>query len=185
MVVRVFYRQGRDTNHFLNSNDSVSRTNYLRVLAVASIDILLTLPIGITNLVLIVLASPHKMTFYPGWQVVHSHWAPTSESYAQLLEGGTFNVARTYFTRWTSPVLAFAIFALFGLTSQARTTYCRPFSLVRRAISPGPAQKSKSVRSIISLESSAHPHMVALDAEAGYVPLTAVSYASTQMTTVF
>ena len=57
MVVRVFYRQGRDTNHFLNSNGSVSRTNYLRVLAVASIDILLTLPTGVTNLVLVVLGS--------------------------------------------------------------------------------------------------------------------------------
>ncbi|KZV64899.1 STE3-domain-containing protein [Peniophora sp. CONT] len=170
MVVRVFYRQGRDTNHFLYSNDSVSRTNYMRVLAVASIDILLTLPIGITNLVLIALAAPHTMTFYPGWKLVHSHWAPTGETYARLLEGGTFNVARTYFTRWTSPVLAFAIFALFGLTAQARATYCRPFLAIKELgwtrIRP---QKAESAHSIVSLDSDHYRHKVMLDAELGYV----------------
>ncbi|VDB84664.1 unnamed protein product [Peniophora sp. CBMAI 1063] len=166
MVARVFYRQGRDTNQFLNSNGTVSRTNYLRVLAVASTDMLLTLPIGITNLVLFVLSSPHEMTFYPGWEHVHSHWNPTSESYSKLLERGTFNVARTYFTRWTSPVLAFAIFALFGLTTQARATYWRPFSSIKKRILPQ-RPKSKSARSMVSVDSDQYPHIVTLDAETG------------------
>lgn len=168
MVARVFYRQGRDTNHFLNSNDLVTRTSYLRVLAVASIDILLTLPIGVTNLILGALAAPHTVTFYPGWEAVHSHWNPVSESYAEFLEGGTFNVARTYFTRWTSPVLAFAIFALFGLTAQARATYCRPFSLIKQLILWRTGHNSEATHSIVSLESNQYSHKVLLDAELGY-----------------
>ena len=48
-VARIFYRQNRDVNDFLRSNSSVSRINYFRLLALASIDTLLTLPLGIVT----------------------------------------------------------------------------------------------------------------------------------------
>ncbi|VDB95450.1 unnamed protein product [Peniophora sp. CBMAI 1063] len=118
----MFYRHNREVNHFLQSNNSVSRTNYLRILALSSIDILLTLPIGITNIVLAVnngLASG-PIPFYFGWTYDHTDWQLESVSYAALVSGGTLNVAEFYFTNWSSPVLAFVIFGLFGVTSEAR-----------------------------------------------------------------
>ncbi|VDC00863.1 unnamed protein product [Peniophora sp. CBMAI 1063] len=124
---RIFYRQSREVNHFLQSNTSVSRTNYFRVLALASIDILLTMPVGIATVVLAVEDSLAlgPIPFYFGWTYDHTGpgWQPESYSYAEMVSDGTFNVANIYFTRWTSPVLAFAIFGLFGVTPEARASY--------------------------------------------------------------
>ena len=36
-----------------------------------------------------------------------------------------FTITQEFFVHWTSPVLAFAIFGLFGVTSEARASYWR------------------------------------------------------------
>ncbi|KZV66104.1 fungal pheromone STE3G-protein-coupled receptor [Peniophora sp. CONT] len=125
-VVLLFHRQRRDINRFLHSNGSVSRHSYFRILALASIDILLTLPIGIVILVLVVQAGTTPgggLTFYPGSVGLHSNWSPTGFLYSDLLEEGTFAIAELYLSTWTSPFLAFVIFGLFGLTAEARASY--------------------------------------------------------------
>ncbi|KZV65972.1 fungal pheromone STE3G-protein-coupled receptor [Peniophora sp. CONT] len=126
-VARLFYRQSREINHFLQSNNSVSRTNYYRIFALASIDILLTLPIGIANIILAVtqLLSLGAMPFYFGWTYDHTDWEPESYSYGEVVASGPSETAQQYFAQWTSPVLAFAIFGLFGVTSEARASYWR------------------------------------------------------------
>ncbi|VDB95773.1 unnamed protein product [Peniophora sp. CBMAI 1063] len=127
-VVRIFYRHNREMNQFLQSNNSVSRTNYFRILALASIDILLTLPIGVAIIVLNVkdqLSSFDRFPFYYGWTYDHTDWQPVSFSFADIVSEGPFNVAALYFTYWTSPALAFVIFGLFGITSEARASYWR------------------------------------------------------------
>ncbi|VDB87015.1 unnamed protein product [Peniophora sp. CBMAI 1063] len=127
-VARIFYLHGREVTHFLQSNNSVNRTHYFRILALASIDILLTLPIGIANIVLSVedeVARIGPIPFYFGWTYDHTGWQPQSYSYAAVVSEGTFVVAQEYFVQWTSPALAFAIFALFGITAEARASYWR------------------------------------------------------------
>ena len=127
-VARIFYRQTRDVNDFLRSNTSVTRTSYLRILVLASIDIMLTLPFGIVSIALDLISAEKQtpgLPFYWGWTVLHTEWAPTSVSYSEMFAGGTGPLARFYFSQWTSPVLAFAIFGLFGLTSEARASYWR------------------------------------------------------------
>ncbi|KZV63984.1 STE3-domain-containing protein [Peniophora sp. CONT] len=123
-VARTCYRQSRDTNYFRHSNDSVSRTNYFRILALASVDIILTLPIGIANIVLVVVQSG-PFPFYLGWDVDHTEWEPQGLSYAEIVAQGTSTLAQVYFAQWTSPFLAFVIFGLFGVTSEARVSYWR------------------------------------------------------------
>lgn len=124
-VVRIFYRQNRELNRFLRSNGSVSRANYLRILALARIDILLTLPIGIVNIALSVSSNiaQGSFSFYPGWNEVHGDWTPIVFTYAELKAFGPSTLAEFYFAYWTSPVLAFAIFGLFGLAAEARSSY--------------------------------------------------------------
>ncbi|KZV66761.1 fungal pheromone STE3G-protein-coupled receptor, partial [Peniophora sp. CONT] len=126
-VTRTYYRQRRDVDSFLRSNPSISRTNYLRILFLASIDILLTMPIGIVTITLVIVQarSLDLFPFYPGWTYLHTDWEPSGLSYAELEAGGTAYLAGTYFALWTSPVLAFAIFGLFGVTPEARASYWR------------------------------------------------------------
>ena len=123
----MFYRQSRDIDRFLQSNNFVSRNNYMRILALASIDVLINLPVGIANIVLDVTEtlSVGPMPFYFGWTYDHTDWEPVGYSYAKIVAFGTSAVAQAYFSQWTSPFLAFVIFGLFGVTSEARACYWR------------------------------------------------------------
>ncbi|VDB95524.1 unnamed protein product [Peniophora sp. CBMAI 1063] len=148
-VARVFYRHSREIDYFLQSNNSVSRTNYFRILALASIDILLTLPIGIATIVLDVknLLTFGPIPFYFGWTYDHTDWQPEAFSYADIVSEGTFTVAQLYFTQWTSPVLAFVIFGLFGVTSEARASYWRIICTVGGWFGWKPTLRTRRARS--------------------------------------
>ena len=127
-VARTFHRQRKDVNRFLQSNDSVSRTDYFRILALASIDILLTLPFGIATIALAVsgpLSAPAGLPFYLGWTYDHTEWEPVGNSYAEIVALGKWTLAQFYFNQWTSPILAFVILGLFGVTTEARASYWR------------------------------------------------------------
>ena len=118
----MFYYQSREVNQFLRSHDSkVSRAFYMRILALASIDILVTLPLGIVTMVLQVLKLRRNDTsvpFYSGWDEVHSNWQPTRFNYSAGV------MSQVYFTYWTNPLLAFIVFGIFGITADTRRA-CR------------------------------------------------------------
>lgn len=136
-VAWIFYRQHRDLNRFLRSNNSVTRTNYMRIFILTSIDILLTLPIGIAAMVLFIstLAQEGKLQFYEGWSAVHADNGPISVPYPSSAS----ERAQTYFEHWSSLALAIAIFGLFGLTREARDSYWRIICAVRNLL----ARKAK------------------------------------------
>lgn len=159
-MIRIFYRQSRDIHSFLNSNTSVSRTNYLRILAVASVDILLTLPIGVTNVILNVISAKTSagIHFYWGWNFLHTDWKPVDYSYADIKSLGTATLAGLYFSIWTSPVLAFVIFGLFGATTEARASYWRIICTVGSWVGWKPALRTrKGQQSLGEIEFGARP----------------------------
>ncbi|VDC00171.1 unnamed protein product [Peniophora sp. CBMAI 1063] len=137
-VVRTFYRQSQDVNSFLSSDNSISRTNYFRVLVLASIDIVLTLPTSVVTIVLRVTSGLEQgsLPFYWGWASLHSDWDPSSISYAEIMDGKASSIAQYYYSYWTAPILAIAIFFLFGLTAAARASYWRCICTIR------PSEKS-------------------------------------------
>ncbi|KZV60806.1 STE3-domain-containing protein [Peniophora sp. CONT] len=131
-VAYTFFHHSRAVNQFLRSNNSVTRTNYMRILAVASIDIVLTLPMSITFLVLqILMRTNGPLPLYEGWTVVHADW--TSILVVEKMEN-TAEFVEAYFSHWTSPILAFTIFGLFGMTAEARALYRRLFNPAARWI---------------------------------------------------
>ncbi|KZV61422.1 hypothetical protein PENSPDRAFT_298295 [Peniophora sp. CONT] len=136
-VMKMFYRQRRDIERFLRSDHSrsVPHISYMRLLMLASVDIILMLPFGLTSIILYTL-EPQPIPFFRSWpQGLHHH--PTlhhhhtlrikTVTYDELMTGpaGTARIARMYFLASTSPVLAFTIFGLFGLTAEARASYRR------------------------------------------------------------
>lgn len=130
-VIRAFYLHGRDTNRFLRSNGSISRTNYIRILVLASMDILFTLPFGIVNLAIEIRGqmSQYAYSFYLGWEYTHASWKEAT-GLPYNTSTGPFALASFYFTYWSNPILAFIIFGLFGLSVEARTTYWRGMFVV-------------------------------------------------------
>ena len=170
-VARTFHRQRNDVNEFLRSNDSISRTNYFRIFALASIDIALTLPIGIANIVLASaesVAQARHLPFYEGWAFVHTDWEPVSFSYEGLLEAGTSTVAEVYFSQWTSPVLACVIFGLFGVTKEARASYMRAIRTVLGWFGWTPAFLSDTAHpSLHAMEFGEPPQNASIDPDTG------------------
>ena len=127
----VFYHQSRDVNEFFKENGAVSRKNYFRILALASIDILITLPVGVVSTVLhfLQVAEDNKVVpLYSGWSVVHADWTPVSMKWAGI--HASARSRQLYFSFWTSLTLPFFIFALFGATSEARAAYKRAINCV-------------------------------------------------------
>ena len=124
----IFYKQRQDVNRFLLNNGSLSRTNYIRIIALASIDALLTLPMDIVNITVAVMQSLRFYSgsppFYLGWTFDHTDDDPTSMSYATVMASSRISATQTLFVQWTSPILALTIFGLFGATSEARASYC-------------------------------------------------------------
>ncbi|KZV71043.1 fungal pheromone STE3G-protein-coupled receptor [Peniophora sp. CONT] len=172
-ITWTFYRQRREINQFLHSSGSVTSTMYLRILALASFDILLTLPIGIVNVVLSVVSDLVRgdFPFYNGWAHVHENWGPVSVPYANLEALGPSILGQLYFTYWTSPVLAFAIFGLFGLAAEARASYWRIICKIGgwfRCIPNAPGQKASPPLSSIVFVAPTQV-AVSIDAETRYV----------------
>ncbi|VDB91222.1 unnamed protein product [Peniophora sp. CBMAI 1063] len=151
-VAIVFYHQRRDMNSFIQSANSVAHTNYFRILVLSSIDILLTLPIGIIAVTLYITNSltNHPPPFYGGWTADHSHWEPMVITYAETVAGGPSSVAQFYFSQWASTILAFAIFGLFGFTNEARATYWRGICTVAGWVGCRPAMRARRARTSLA-----------------------------------
>ncbi|KAI0034437.1 GPCR fungal pheromone mating factor, partial [Vararia minispora EC-137] len=126
-IFYVFYRYNKETNESLRSDISISRPNYLRLLALAAMDIVLTLPLNVISVVESVknLLPGNPFQFYRGWSYTHAEWAPVSFSYTVIKAQGGWQLTNYYLSRWSSVALALTIFALFGLTADARGTYRR------------------------------------------------------------
>ncbi|VDC02722.1 unnamed protein product [Peniophora sp. CBMAI 1063] len=156
-VARFFYRQtrlGSERSIFTSdsSDSTVSRTSYLRILTLASVDVLFTLPIGIVSLVLFILPelAGGPIPFYYGWVTTHADFAPEGFSYAEVRDTVTVALAQTYFTYWVPPILAFVIFGLFGLTTEARASYRRTICVGCEWFGCTIPQRSVRTRSVLS-----------------------------------
>ena len=129
----VYYRQRKDIESILGDEPPISRTNYVRILALASIDLLLTLPLGVATLVLklVVWLRVYPLPFYSGWKSLHAEWEPIRYPYKQNEAYGKVALVELYVAMWTPPTLALAVFALFGLSAEARASYWRIACTIR------------------------------------------------------
>lgn len=173
--MRVFLQQSRSIRRFRNGNSSLFRTTYFRILAIASIDVLLTLPIGIANMALAIASFrnlEHTLTipFYQGWAAIHQHFQiPVKILYATLEEHGSYTLAQVYFNYWTTPLLAFSIFGLFGLTNEARTSYQYIFNVLHGRVGwrPQILGRKREESDLDSVEFDIPPREMTLDSETG------------------
>ena len=174
-VVRVFYQQSKSIRQFRTGATSPFRTTYFRILAIASIDIILTLPIGIANIVLVVALLPayHQslatLPFYQGWNIVHRNFHTLiSKTRDELEDSGPYTLPQIYFTYATTPVLAFCIFCLFGLTQEARDSYWRAlYTLCGKLTCVPRGRMPKRVADVESLDFDIPPRPMTLDTETG------------------
>ncbi|KZV63603.1 hypothetical protein PENSPDRAFT_691511 [Peniophora sp. CONT] len=138
-IIWVFYRFKRDTGRYLSDDGVTGSINYGCILFLGLLDALITFPIAVANITLQVKANVQifgSIPFYYGWSTVHiPGWSQpiiiTKEHF--LAEPGS-NIALTYVSLWSSIVLGYAIFFLFGLTREARTSYIHGIGSMARTL---------------------------------------------------
>ncbi|KZV69973.1 STE3-domain-containing protein [Peniophora sp. CONT] len=184
-VFSTFHRHSRDVNRFLRTNNSVSRTNYFRILVLASVDVVLTLPKAIVSLVFEILVLRElkpRPNFYPGWHFIHTDWDPIGVSYHEMKINGKFNFVEIYWDQWSPLVLALVLFVLFGLTGEARASYWRIACFVGWWFGWKPSARDRRVAALDTIEFGAQAQVSepALYADVG----TPSSYVSSKTSAV-
>ena len=72
-----------------NSNSSTSRPGYYRLFALASVDMLITFPVGVVNVTLVIIRDLHGergLPFYDGWAATQAAWGVLFPRVALILD---------------------------------------------------------------------------------------------------
>lgn len=126
----------------------ISRGIYSRVMALGCVEALFTLPVSIFMFISDIQPPPNE--FYPGWKAVHANFSTIPMNPASNWSKDVWFTITVIWELWTNPVIAFAFFALFGLTEEARLTYRKFFCAVMRPL----GLKEPPARNITFFESS-------------------------------
>lgn len=110
----------------------IDRARYTRVLLIACIDILITLPIGIIVLAeSIMQIGQDTLPWFPDWSTLHQHWEPQLRLASDWRSDSTQKFT-IYFAQYSGPALGLAFVALFGTSADGLKAYQRAFWAVTR-----------------------------------------------------
>ena len=124
-MAKVLYRQHRELNRFLQSANTISRTNYILILVLASVNSFATVAVNLTLFISTIMSwsEAGPVPFYSKWSSTHTYWEPISLTRVAMKSLGTYYFAIQIFQQWVSIALAIFIFALFGASANARMPY--------------------------------------------------------------
>ncbi|KZV62273.1 fungal pheromone STE3G-protein-coupled receptor [Peniophora sp. CONT] len=101
----------------------IDRARYMRVLFIACIDIVITLPVGAIVLAEALMQSgQEKLPWFPDWHTLHQHWDPIVEL-ATDWQSSTSQRFTIYFAQTSGMVLGLAFVALFGTSEEGIKAY--------------------------------------------------------------
>ncbi|KAI1790857.1 GPCR fungal pheromone mating factor, partial [Ganoderma leucocontextum] len=116
-----FIRRRAQFNTYLTSNTSLTPNRYFRLMAIASFEILFTIPISAYGLYLNLAAGP--MNPWISWEDTHFNYSKVDQFPAVLWRMDKNAVISFELSRWLAPFCAFVFFAFFGFAQEARFHY--------------------------------------------------------------
>jgi pheromone a factor receptor len=129
MTIHAFMKRRREMSQFLSSNAQVTFSRYFRLMALACMDTLLTIPLGAYNIWVNVNSGPDP---WRGWADAHWGFSRVGTFPAILWRNDptgrlSFNLTRSFII-----VCAVVFFAFFGFADEARKNYRKVFWGVAR-----------------------------------------------------
>ncbi|KAF9232484.1 pheromone A receptor-domain-containing protein [Melanogaster broomeanus] len=125
LTLVAFYKRRLQFNELMSSHTSLNTSRYLRLMLLATLEMLCTIPIGIYSMYIANVGVPLEP--YISWANVH--WGFSYVGLIPALEWATdpgFRIS-VEMTRWLFPACAFLFFALFGFAGEARKNYTALF----------------------------------------------------------
>jgi pheromone a factor receptor len=138
MSLRALFQRQAQFNQFLVSNKSITISRYVRLMALAMMDIIFTVPIATFALVLNCL---NGLDPYINWANIHYDFSRVEQIPSVMWRLKTVEILSLELTRWSGPFCALLFFAFFGFAEEARRNYAivgrallSPFTAVARAL---------------------------------------------------
>jgi len=131
--IRAFYRRQSQFNKLLALNKNLNPTRYLRLMCMASVEVLCTVPLA-SYFIYLNVTSPPGVQPYKGWADTHRFFSRVNQIPAILWRyDGTGELALEM-TRWVVIFCAFIFFGFFGFADEARKHYRIAFQTLAKTV---------------------------------------------------
>ncbi|KAG8835259.1 a-factor receptor [Serendipita sp. 399] len=138
LVVRAFLQRRSTFNELLKSHStSLSVNRYIRLMALASIEVLFVFPISLYIYVRNVIKVPPRP--WVSWGYVHSNFSRVGYISRFLLDLQPETAVLMKLSRWCMPFSAILFFLFFGMASETRKQYRRGFEKALQTVGINPA----------------------------------------------
>ncbi|KIK58755.1 hypothetical protein GYMLUDRAFT_170577 [Collybiopsis luxurians FD-317 M1] len=128
LILRTFYVRRIQFNHLFSTNSAINPSRYLRLMLLALMDILCTIPLGIYMVYIDLKSVP--LAPWISWADTHFDFGRVELVPAVIWRSSPDSAIAIEINRWTPVFCAFIFFALFGFAEEARKNYRRAFWFV-------------------------------------------------------
>lgn len=123
-----FLQRQAQFSQFMTANSTLTMSRYLRLMALAGVELLCTTPLSLFLMILDATAQP--LDPWISWDDTHSNFSNVRLIPAVIWNMNRWTVVGIQFNRWSGPLCAFVFFAFFGFASEARKNYYKTISKV-------------------------------------------------------
>ena len=116
-----FLQRQAQFSQFTSSNSSLTMSRYLRLMALAGVELLCTTPLSV--LLMVLNLSAHPLEPWVSWSETHYNFSRVVEYPAVLWTMNRWSVVGLEVNRWSGVFCAFIFFAFFGFAAEARKNY--------------------------------------------------------------
>jgi len=130
LTLRAFYKRRLEFSQIVASDHSMNASRYLRLMLLASIEMVSTIPISIFSVYIANRGVPLEP--WISWENTHYHFSHVGQVPAVLWMNDPSFRTSVELTRWLFPACGILFFSLFGFASEARKHYHAAFLFVAK-----------------------------------------------------
>ncbi|KAF6749922.1 pheromone receptor [Ephemerocybe angulata] len=138
LIVKTFWKRRAQFSQLVTSNSGMSISRYLRLMALAMVDMLFNVPLGI--FVIVIGTGGRGPAKWVSWEDTHFDFSRV-EQYPAMFWRSSANIQgeiSVELTRWLPVFCSFIFFALFGFASEAQKQYRKAFWAVAKPLGVQP-----------------------------------------------
>ena len=122
----------RKLKTMLQSSPNITTRHYCHLMAVCTVEIAFTTPLGVYSIALTYATS--QMVPYISWEFIHENFSRVEQFPTIVLQSSPSTVLTLEFSRWSYVLCAFILFVFFGWGRDAREGYGRTFQTLFRYV---------------------------------------------------
>jgi pheromone a factor receptor len=132
LTIIAFYKNRSQCLALLSNDGNASSGRFIRLMCLASADVLFVIPLGLLHIGLQTRANP----VYPwiSWEYIHIYYSHVDQFPAVIWRSNPLIVMGLESSRWTVVFCAFVFFGFFGFADEARRHYRLGFQFVAKRV---------------------------------------------------